>query len=139
MDLDKSINRKSFLLYAIILIALGVALGAIGAHSLEKVDEIPIDKIDSWKTGVLYQLLMGVGIILVILMEKIFRLNSMKSTLVTLSIGVSLFSFSIYVLVLNNMWKIDSLKKIMIPLTPIGGVLMIVAWVLLLIAVVKKK
>lgn len=139
MDLDKSINRKSFLLYAIILIALGVALGAIGAHSLEKVDEIPIDKIDSWKTGVLYQLLMGVGIILVILMEKIFRLNSIKSTLVTLSIGVSLFSFSIYVLVLNNMWKIDSLKKIMIPLTPIGGVLMIVAWVLLLIAVVKKK
>lgn len=137
MDSDNSIFRKSFLIYAIILIASGVTFGAIGAHSLENVEQLEPKNIDSWKTGVLYQLLMAGGIILMILLEKILKLSSIKTSLLILSIGVSLFSFTIYFLVLNHIWEIDILKYIMIPLTPIGGVLMIISWILLLVKVIK--
>lgn len=137
MDLDNYIFRKSFLIYGIILIASGVAFGAIGAHSLENVEQLEPKNIDSWKTGVLYQLLMAGGIILMILLEKILKLSSIKTSLLILSIGVSLFSFSIYFLVLNHIWEIDVLKYIMIPLTPVGGVLMIISWILLLVKVIK--
>lgn len=139
MDLDNTIVRKPFLIYAIILIIVGVSLGAIGAHGLEKVKQLQPENIESWKTGVLYQLLMGGGLTVMIILEKVFKLSSIKSSLTILSIGVSLFSFSIYFLVLNHIWNIDLLKYMMIPLTPIGGVLMIVAWLLLLIKVVKQR
>lgn len=142
MDSDKVILRKSFLIYAIVLITVGVALGAIGAHSLEKLVEEGVleqKNIASWKTGVLYQLLMAGGLILMIILEKLFQLKSIKPSLLILSIGVSLFAFSIYLLVLNHIWNIDALKYAMIPLTPIGGVLMIISWILLLVNIIKQS
>ena len=140
MDSDKTIQRKSFLTYAIILIATGVALGAIGAHALENLVEkgqLTLDNIDSWKTGVLYQLLMAGGLILMILLEKVFSISSIKTPLWILTIGVSLFSFSIYILVLNHMWEITAIKYAMVALTPIGGILMIFAWLSFLLKVRK--
>lgn len=142
MDSDNQLIRKSYLIYAIILITTGVSLGAIGAHGLEKLVEegvLEAKNVTSWKTGVLYQLLMAGGIILMILLEGFYRLNSLKVPLLILSIGVALFSFSIYILVLNHMWDISILKKIMIPLTPTGGILMITAWVIFLLKIVAHK
>ncbi|MCB9188232.1 MAG: DUF423 domain-containing protein [Flavobacteriales bacterium] len=142
MDSDNQLIRKSYLIYAIILITTGVSLGAIGAHGLEKLVEdgvLEAKNVTSWKTGVLYQLLMAGGIILMILLEGFYRLNSLKVPLLILSIGVTLFSFSIYILVLNHMWDISILKKIMIPLTPTGGILMITAWVIFLLKIVTHK
>lgn len=137
MDSDNTILRRSFLIYALILMTTGVALGAIGAHSLENIEQLSPENIDSWKTGVLYQLLMAGGIILMILLEKIFAIKNIKLPLILLSTGVSLFAFSIYFLVLNHIWDVDIIKYIMIPLTPIGGVLMIISWILLLFKVIK--
>ncbi len=141
MDSDKMI-RKSFLVYAIVLIASGVALGAIGAHWLEGLVEKGVllpKNVASWKTGVLYQLLMAIGLVVIIVLEKVFELRSVKTGLVLLTIGVSLFSFSIYLMVLNHLWGISLLHKAMIPITPIGGILMIVAWVVFLLNVLKHQ
>lgn len=142
MDSDNQLLRKPFLIYAIVLIATGVALGAIGAHALENLVEdglLESKNVNSWKTGVLYQLLMAGGMILMILLESMYRLKSLKTPLTILSIGVAFFSFSIYLLVLNHLWDITLLKKIMIPLTPIGGALMIIAWIVLLFKVILHK
>jgi uncharacterized membrane protein YgdD (TMEM256/DUF423 family) len=138
MDSDNTLPHKSILLYAILLMTTGIALGAIGAHALENVKELTPKNIESWKTGVLYQLLMSGGLILMMVMERLFHLSSLKTSLIILSIGVSLFAFSIYILVLNHIWNIDMVKYMMIPLTPIGGVLMIVAWALLFMKVIKR-
>ncbi|CAG5079606.1 hypothetical protein CRYO30217_00987 [Parvicella tangerina] len=142
MGSDSSIKRKPFLIYAILLIATGIALGAFGAHGLDglvKEGKLDLKNLASWKTGVLYQLLMAGGLILMIMLEKNYRLNSLKTSLIILSIGVSLFAFSIYILVLNHLWNIDMVKYAMIPLTPIGGIFMITSWVLLLLNILKHK
>lgn len=139
MDSDNTMPRKPFLIYALILMITGISLGAIGAHALEGVEALKPENIESWKTGVLYQLLMATGIMLIIMLERVLKLNNIKSVLIILAIGVSLFSFSIYILVFNHIWNISIIKYSMIPLTPIGGVLMILAWTLFLYKIVRYR
>lgn len=144
MDSDKNqiistLPSKGFMIYALVFIAVGVGLGAIGAHSLENIPALTSKNIESWKTGVLYQLLMSLGLLLMIIFEKTFQLKSVNAAKWTLAIGTALFSISIYLLVLNHIWHVEALKWTMIPLTPIGGVLMIVAWLLFAWSVAKNR
>jgi uncharacterized membrane protein YgdD (TMEM256/DUF423 family) len=52
-------------------------------------------------------------------------------------IGVILFSFSIYILALNDIMQFDF--RMFGIVTPIGGVFLIAAWALMLFGIVKSK
>ncbi len=130
MELD--IKYKPIVIIALLFVSLGIALGAIGAHGLEGIEQISNKNIESWKTGVLYQLFQGLGLLVLVLFSQFFKVEKVKLSLSIITIGTFLFSFSIYVLVLNNIWNINALKYAMIPLTPIGGLLMILGWVVFL-------
>lgn len=136
MDLDK--NLKTTVILAFIFIIMGITFGAIGAHALEKLPGILPKHIESWKTGVLYQLIQGLGLLILVILTQFWKLEKTKLALNIISIGTILFSCSIYVLALNHNWNINAVKYAMIPITPLGGVLMIVGWCLFLMKVVKK-
>lgn len=122
---------KTFIQINILLIILGVTLGALGAHALEGVLDIGPDQIESWKTAVFYQLFQSLGVVVIILLHRHFSIKRLHFIAWILTIGTILFSFSIYLLVLNYIWDLQFLKMIMIPLTPIGGILMITGWIAL--------
>ena len=136
MDLDKS--YKNNVIIAFVFIILGISLGAIGAHALEKVPGILPKHIDSWKTGVLYQLFQGLGLLLLIILSQFWKLDKTKMAINVITIGTILFSCSIYIIVLNHSWNINAIKYAMIPITPLGGVLMIAGWCMFLMKVQKK-
>jgi uncharacterized membrane protein YgdD (TMEM256/DUF423 family) len=136
MELD--IKYKPIVIIALLFVTLGIALGAIGAHGLEGIEQISNKNIESWKTGVLYQLFQGLGLLVLVLFSQFFKVEKVKLSLSIITIGTFLFSFSIYVLVLNNIWQIDWIKYAMIPLTPIGGLLMILGWVVFLGKVIRR-
>ncbi len=136
MDLDKALKTNTII--AFIFVILGITLGAIGAHALENVPGILPKHIESWKTGVLYQLFQGLGLLILIVLTQFWKLEKTKLALNIITIGTILFSCSIYLLVLNHNWNINAVKYAMIPLTPIGGVLMITGWCLFLVKVLKK-
>ncbi|MCB9197935.1 MAG: DUF423 domain-containing protein [Flavobacteriales bacterium] len=138
MDSDKKPIGQRVLLYAVLLMIIGITLGALGAHWLEK-QGLETKTINSWKTGVLYQLLMAGGILLMIVLEKVLLLNSVRIAAIILAVGVSMFSFSIYLLALNHLWNIEIISKIMGPITPLGGILMITAWIIFGIKILKTK
>ena len=57
--------------------------------------------------------------------------------LILVSIGVVFFSFSIYALATNTLSGFDF--KAIAFITPIGGLLLILAWVILLINILKTR
>ena len=104
---------------------LSVIFGAFGAHALKK--KLTIEQLQSFEVGVKYQ--MYHAIVLLILGFNSNYINSAIYWCFTL--GITLFSFSIYGLVLLDAKG----KKLSFlgPITPIGGLLLVGGWVLLLI------
>ena len=109
---------------------IAIVLGAMGAHYLKGTLELPADKLDSWKTGVLYQVIHSLSIFIVILLSTTFKIDKIRAIINLFFIGIILFSGSIYLLTLNYVWQIDALRFLG-PITPIGGLLFISGWILL--------
>ena len=105
----------------------------MGAHYLKETLDLPTDKLESWKTGVLYQVIHSLSIFIVILLARTFRIDKVRAIINLFFLGMLLFSGSIYLLTLNYAWQIDAVK-LLGPITPIGGLLFISGWVLLLLS-----
>ncbi len=120
--------KEITLIVAALYGGLAIILGAFGAHALKKI--FTQEQIASFETGVKYQ--MYHAIVLLIIGTQLPLVNSLEVVMVWLFIiGTLLFSFSIYGL------SISSAKgnkiKILGPITPLGGLLLVAGWVCLLI------
>jgi len=120
--------KEITLIVAALYGGLAIILGAFGAHALKKI--FTPEQITSFETGVKYQ--MYHAIVLLIIGTQLPLVNSLEVVMVWLFIIVTLlFSFSIYGL------SISSAKgnkiKILGPITPLGGLLLVSGWVCLLI------
>ncbi|WP_179374495.1 DUF423 domain-containing protein [Winogradskyella wichelsiae] len=104
---------------------LAVIFGAFGAHALKKI--LSTEQLHSFEVGVKYQ--MYHAIVLLAL-----RFNANNITLATywcFTIGIILFSFSIYGLILSD--AKGKKLRFLGPVTPIGGLLLVIGWLLLFI------
>lgn len=99
--------------------ALGVALGAFGAHGLKPVLESH-QSLQTWQTASLYHLLHAV-----VLLCLGWRQNAPSAPFWILTAGILIFSGSLYILAVTGIRKLGIV-------TPFGGVLLIVGWLLLL-------
>ncbi|MBF8148822.1 DUF423 domain-containing protein [Winogradskyella sp. F6397] len=126
-------NRKVLITGAILGI-LGIILGAFAAHGLEKL--VDSDAITSFETGVRYQLYHAF-FLLILGGTSIVSLNMKKPIFYLVLIGVIFFSGSIYGLATNALLSFDF--KTVAFVTPIGGLLLIMAWVLMLIDIIRNK
>lgn len=126
---------KIFLIIGAILGGLAVALGAFGAHGLKKL--VDTETVNVYQTGVQYQMYHAIGLIIIgILGERMISsfLNYAGFFFIG---GIVLFSGSLYLIA-----SMKAMNKVISPgvgiLTPIGGLLFILGWVMLLVAVIKK-
>ena len=120
--------------------ATGVAFGALGAHALkQKMQEgiITIDQLSAFDTATKYQLMHAIVLLIVAYINKDRqnKLYNIASYLIV--IGVLCFSGSIYILATQNISGIHA-GFILGPITPIGGLLLISAWVCITIEAYKK-
>ena len=113
---------------------LAIILGAFGAHALKKV--LSIEQLSTFETGVRYQMYQALFLLFIGLMTNLNQKT--KKTIYNLVLfGVILFSGSIYLLATNTLTTFDF--KAIGFLTPIGGLLLILAWGILFWNVTKKK
>jgi len=126
-----------FLRIGIIGIALGIILGAFGAHSLK--DVFTQYEMDIWNKGIFYQITNCIGLMLIIILIKINLIKESKLSMGILTIGIIFFSGSLYTIALTNVFLDTNqlLKTLMIPITPIGGSLIITSWFILLFKIKK--
>jgi len=120
--------HRSFLLAGAIFGMLGVALGAFGAHGLQKItaDE---SIIHGFQTGVQYQIYHALALIAVDFLYDKWPRKIVKWTGICFIIGVILFSGSLYLLTYFKLQDSD-MVKIAGPITPVGGLFFIAGWML---------
>jgi len=125
---------KKLLILGSIFGLLAVMLGAFAAHGLEKI--VDSSAIESFQTGVRYQMYQALLLLLVGSMRKIST-KTKKIVLLSTFFGVIFFSGSIYGLATDELSALNF--KTIAFVTPIGGILMIISWLALLINFVKLK
>ncbi|WP_304343139.1 DUF423 domain-containing protein [Chryseobacterium koreense] len=113
---------------------ISVVLGAFGAHALKKI--ISVEKLQSFETGVRYQMYAALFLLIVGYILK-FETSSEKWIAILMIAGTFLFSVSIYFLSMSEAWNMN--LKFLGPITPIGGLLMIISWGMLIFYFVKTK
>ncbi|RXK01280.1 DUF423 domain-containing protein [Arcobacter sp. CECT 8986] len=123
-------NVKKFLAIASFMMALAISLGAFGAHGLKSIVEPSM--LTVYHTGVEYQFYNTLGLFATSFMIYL-KPNSKKLVVASwlILIGMVIFSFSLYLLVVLNM-------PILGAITPIGGTLLIIAWILVALSIYKK-
>lgn len=113
---------------------LSIILGAFAAHSLEKM--IDANAMLTFKTGVRYQ--MYHAFLLLLLGSTSFISKKAKTLLFYfIVVGVTCFSGSIFVLATNTL-TIFNFKTLAF-ITPIGGFLLVIGWVIMLASILKTK
>jgi len=126
--------NKKLLITGAILGILGIVLGAFAAHGLEKL--VDAKAIKSFETGVRYQ--MYHALLLLILGSTSYVSFKLKKVIFYMVvIGVFFFSGSIYGLSTNELTSFDFKSIAMI--TPIGGLFLIAAWIVMLIDIIRKE
>ena len=116
---------KIAFLFAAFAGALGVVLGAFGAHALR--GSIEPRLIETFQTAVQYQLIHALALLLVSLtIGWLGQSQSLEISAYAFMAGIVLFSGSLYGLVLTEM-------KWLGPVTPLGGLCLIVGWLALLV------
>lgn len=126
-------NRK-ILIAGAVLGVLSVVLGAFAAHGLKPL--IAIESMQTFETGVRYQMYHAI-LLLFVGNTAILPQKAKKLILLLVIFGVLLFSGSIYGLATNMLTSFD-FKSIAF-VTPLGGLLLISAWVVMLVTFIRVK
>lgn len=113
---------------AALLGVLAIILGAFGAHAFKKI--LSAEKLDSFEVGVRYQMYAAITL-LVLGLNLSFDYQSERVAYYLITLGTLLFSGSIYFLSFAEYWKKN--LKLLGPITPLGGLLMIMGWIAIII------
>lgn len=123
--------NKFFLQAGSILGALGVVLGAFGAHAFKPM-LTESNQLGNYETAVKYQFVHALGLILIGILTKEF---SAKTTLYSgycMLAGTIIFSGALYIICFTGIKAFGAVA-------PIGGTLMIIGWALLFWSIYKSN
>tara|TARA_B100000242_G_C43044306_1_gene487304 strand:+ start:431 stop:817 length:387 start_codon:yes stop_codon:yes gene_type:complete len=123
-----------FIKIAIFFGMTGIIFGALAAHTLSNF--LSTEKITSFQTGVKYQIFNSLFLLIISLnINKFNKRISYSFKLITM--GILFFSFSIYALSLQEIINKD--LSFLGPITPIGGLLIIIGWFNIFFAIKKNR
>jgi uncharacterized membrane protein YgdD (TMEM256/DUF423 family) len=104
---------------------LGVAAGAFGAHAIRA--RVSPQRLDNWKTAADYQLWHALATVAAAIIAVRWESGAAAAAGWCFIAGVVLFSGSLYALALTDRRRLGAI-------TPIGGVLFLAGWALLVVA-----
>lgn len=118
-------TQQIILITASIFGLLSIIFGAFGAHALKKI--LSEEQLHSFEVGVKYQMYHAI-VLLILGLNYAFTTPAIYWCF---TLGTVLFSFSIYGLVLSD--AKGKKLRFLGPVTPLGGLLLVIGWLLLLI------
>ena len=112
-------------------LALGVILGAFGAHALR--DRLDASSRSIYETAVMYHFFHALGVLIVSLMPKSGLLTQSQASWICglLSAGIVLFSGSLYGLAVTRIPVLGAI-------TPVGGLSFIAGWLMLAVVLLRR-
>ncbi|WP_307394974.1 DUF423 domain-containing protein [Bacillus horti] len=119
---------KLFVILGSINALLAVAFGAFGSHGLK--GKLSADMLSIYETGVQYHMYHAIGLVLIGILAQWAVPSTLHWAGWLMFFGIIFFSGSLYILSITGV-------KILGAITPIGGVLFLISWVLVAIAAIK--
>lgn len=122
-------RQQYWLAIAALLLGVGVALGAFGAHALRGI--VAVEMLANWQTAVQYHFLHAIALLVLALHLQNPLLDRKGSFYAWgLLLGIILFSGSLY------LWVITAWYPLVF-VTPIGGSVWLITWMLLFMRFVR--
>jgi len=128
--------KKSIVLFASISGALAVILGAMAAHALK--EKISTEHLQVFETAARYQMYHSIVLFVIGLSFDKINHRLLQTAAYSLMAGMVFFSGSLYFLSTTEITGLSNVRWLG-PITPIGGMLFIIGWLLTGIAVYKSK
>lgn len=125
--------NKRIIISSLFLFILAIILGAFGAHGLKKY--LNIEELNTFEVGVRYQFYQAIALLIIGINSEKFNFSLNKFLLFSI-LGIVFFSGSIYLLSIASI--LDWNKAFIGPITPIGGLLLILNWSFLLYKIRKN-
>lgn len=119
-------DKKLWILISAVSGLTAVAIGAFGAHGLK--EKLSSEMLEIYKTGVLYQLIHSV-VLLILSLNTIIKV---KLSSIFFLLGIILFSFSLYIYSTSGI-------KFFAMITPVGGFCFLIGWLLIIYEAIKIK
>jgi uncharacterized membrane protein YgdD (TMEM256/DUF423 family) len=115
-----------------VLMALGVGMGAFGAHALRSHLDDYARSI--YEKAVFYHFVHAVGILLVAALARANSISPVGQSRVSwfLLVGIVFFSGSLYALAISGV-------RVLGAITPVGGLAFLIGWIWLLIEAVRSR
>ena len=125
--------QKQFVFFSGFAIMISIVLGALGAHALKEI--LTPNQFNSFEVAVKYQGFLSMGALILALNTDRFFFP-LKRILTAMLIGMLLFSGSIYLLITFKTLHVST--AFIGPITPIGGAISIVSWIIFLTRLIKN-
>ncbi len=126
--------KKSAVISGVVMMVIAIILGAFGAHGLK--EHLTPEKLNTFEVGVRYQIYHGLAFLILGLSADKVQF-SLKRPVQFIFAGVLMFSVSIYFLAIQEMLGVS--LNFLGPVTPLGGALMIIGWILFLVKIIRSK
>ena len=126
-------KHKQLKIWGVLFCGSAVILGAFGAHLLS--DILSPDTLQSFEVGTRHQFFHGMALLFLSLTTNSQKFIYKSAQLFI--IGVLLFSISIYLLSLSTLYPETGMTAIFAPLTPVGGLMLILGWMNLLVGFLR--
>lgn len=127
--------NKRIILTASFFGAIAVLLGAFGAHSLKNLIDAP--SLAIWQKGIEYQFYHTFALLYLSTFAR-YRNKLINIAYFCFTFGIILFSGSLYLLATRSILNLNFTEFIG-PITPIGGLLFVLGWIMLFFAAFKDK
>ena len=113
---------KGYIIIASLFASLAILFGAFGSHALkERLSSLSLEVYD---IATRYLMFHAMGIFLIALLGFQLPRESLEMPVIMMIVGTSIFSGSLYLIAMLDFKKLGMV-------TPIGGLLLIVSWLLL--------
>lgn len=124
--------KQFTLIIACIYGLTSVILGAFGSHLFKQI--LTPEKLVSFEVAVRYQMYHAIVLLLLGLFFT-FDTSLEKWTTICMMVGTFLFAITIYLLSFSEYWGIN--LRFLGPITPIGGAILMISWLLLVILFIR--
>lgn len=115
---------------AALLVAIGIGIGALATHALRNV--LAARQLESLGTAVDYQIANAIGLFMVGLLMRSSSGRALRFVAIALIVGIVCFSGGIYLMLAGA-------PRLLGFVTPVGGVLLIAAWLSLAVSLYKSR
>ena len=113
---------KGYIIIASLFAALAILFGAFGSHALK--ERLSAQNLEVYDIATRYLMFHALGIFLIALLGFQLPKESLEIPVIIMVVGTSIFSGSLYLIAMLDFKKLGMV-------TPIGGLLLIVSWLLL--------